>query len=131
MRRALLYSSLLGVAIFGVVAANFRHTDANFDFLEDADQITTHEFQSSQKTHTTVETFNLHMPFDQAWGKIDSELSSKPGWHLGNSFQGYQMFDLKGKCSITITAGKVDRNLNFLEGTDSTDTYVVVRQQKG
>jgi len=130
MNKAWLYSSLLGIATLGVVAATFAHGSAQYRFLADADHVGTGYAVVKKNTLTRVDEFNLHVPYDQAWSEAEAELCGKAGWKLTGISKTSQTFDLDGKSSISIAPGKVNKNLDFLEGCDNTDTYVVIRTPK-
>jgi len=83
---------------------------------------------SNKPTH--IDTFNLHVPYDQAWCLAQDELCDRNGWKLGNHSAECQSFNLRGKCTVSIMRGKVDLNEQFVPGTDDTDTYVEIRKLK-
>ena len=118
------------MAALGVSAATFFHGESDFDFLNGAERIGSSETCFTKNGPGQVEMFNLHEPYEQAWSEAESELCERHGWRLSGSSRQSQIFDYQGKESISIAPGRVNQDLDFLDGTDTTDTYVVIRKMK-
>jgi len=131
MNKAWLYSSLLGVATLGVAAATFSHHDARFQFLSGAEQLKSNDVLVKKTRSAHVELYNLHVPYEQAWDAARAELCDKDGAVLEQGSTSCQGFTLPGNTSVMLARGKVDAHEDFIEGTESTDTYVVVRTFRG
>ena len=130
MNKAWLYSSLLGIATLTVVSAHSLLNRPKYQFLQGAQQLGTARVLTKNNVPTQVECFTLHEPFSEAWSRAETELCAL-GWKLSGRSTVSQTFDWKGKCQISICPGKADKDLDFIDGTDETDTYVVIRTRAG
>ena len=130
MNKAWLYSSLLGIATLGVVGAHYIHDQSRYHFMSGAESLGAAQVMTKNKIPTRVEVYTIHEPYSEAWSHAEDELCNH-GWKLTGRSATTQTFDWQGKCSISLAPGKADRNLDFIDGTEATDTYVVIRTKLG
>ena len=131
MNKVTLVSSFLAAATLGVVARVIGGPTPGFKFLSGSHLISSVDTKTRFHQHVRLDRFNLHVPFDEAWGAAQSELcASKQGWKLGSGSSDWQNFVFKNHETISMIRGKVDDQLNFLDGTEQTDTFVVVQREE-
>ncbi len=129
MNKAWLYCSLLAVAALGVSTATLFYDSNQFDFMSGAEKIGSTGRFCTSKGVGSVQSFNLHVPYERAWSEAETELCEKNGWRLSGVSHESQIFDHNGMESISISPGRVNNDLDFLDGTDATDTFVVIRKR--
>ena len=127
MSKAWLVCSLLGVASLGVIDATINRHNPEFRFLDGAQSVLNTDIVLRPHRPAHLETFNLHVPFDEAWSTAESELCDQKGWSLGDHSSELQNFNLHDKRTVSLIRGKVDSHQDFIPGTEGTDTYVEVR----
>ncbi|MDR3691669.1 MAG: hypothetical protein P4L46_19980 [Fimbriimonas sp.] len=128
MNKKTIVSSVLAALTLGVVAAALKTPDYGFNFLKGSTRIDHSESVIRPHVEATIERFNLHEPYDKAWGDAEIELCESKGWCIGTGSRSRQSFVLKNQAVVSIFRGKVDANLDNVEGTDGTDTYVIVER---
>ena len=130
MKKITIVSSFVAAATLGVVASTLRGPDSGFKFLAGSTKISSTESRLRPNQSMRIDRYSLHVPFDQAWGEAENELCSNNGWHLGSGSPGWQNFVSKDRMVVSLARGKVDDGLNYVEGTDGTDTYVMVERKE-
>lgn len=130
MKKVWFICSLLGIVTLWVVDATFTYKGKEFTFLDGAQPILSADVKMRSNYQTHLETYNLHVPFDEVWSNAEVELIDHKGWRLGDHTAELQNFNLPSNNeTVSLIRGKVDNHADFIPGTETTDTYIEVRKR--
>lgn len=127
MNKAFIVSLLLGVGALWVIDATFTRHNPEFKFLDGAQSIASRNVVLLPHIPTRLETYDLHVPYDQVWSTAQNELCGEKGWRLGNRTSEMQNFNYNHIKTVSLIRGKFDSKQDFIPGTEDTDTCVEVR----
>lgn len=130
MKKAWFVFSLLGIATLWAIDATYLRHNKEFKFLDGAQPVMSTDVVILPNIPTHLETYNLHVPFDEAWSRAEVELVDHKGYRLGGSNSELQSFNLSNHKVVSLVRGKVDSQQDFIPGTESTDTFVQIRTRK-
>ena len=128
MNKTLTLSLSLATVTLGITVFALSKRGPSYQFLEGSNLVSSDDARTGGNRVVRLDRFNLHEPYDEAWGKAENELCVNGGWKLGNGSPHFQKFVSKDHLTVCLIRGKVDQNYNFVDGTDQTDTFVVVQK---
>lgn len=127
MKKAWFVCLLLVIGTLWAIDATYLRRNKEFRFLDGAQSVFSADVVIRPHSPTHVETYNLHMPFDEAWSLAEVELIDHRGWKLGDHSVDTQDFNLPHRTVVSLIRGKVDNRQDFIPGTEATDTCVEIR----